>query len=655
MTKRATIGLMAHVDAGKTTLAEALLYQAGAIRQAGRVDAGTTFLDSTALEKQRGITIFDHQAELTVDDLDLTLLDTPGHVDFVPAVERVLGVLDAAVLVVSAVDGIQSHTRTLWRLLDAQKVPTFILINKLDQAAAQPDRVLAELQDEFGEACLPFNLPDQFAEWPAETPEALATRGDEELLDAYLTSGDLAPAAVRNLIRQRAVVPVYFASALKGAGVEAFLQGLARWVTPLAPAEEFAARAFKVSHDGDGTRLTWLRLLGGSLRAKQELAGEKVDQLRHYNGQRFSVEQEAAAGEVVVVAGPQATRPDQVFGAATTHSATQLSVLNYEVNLGDQPFNRVHRALAQLADEEPLLRLQIDAERDQLAVQLMGTVQKEVLEAQLREQFGLEVSLQAAGVALRETITAPVEGVGHFEPLRHYAEVHLRLDPLPAGSGIQIESQLREEVLPANWQHQVLTALGAKEHRGVQVGAPLTDVKLTLVGGRGNLKHTSGGDFRQAAWRAVRQGLMTLKAHGKVQVLEPWYRVSLLVPVDQVGRALSDFDRFGGELTMPSDLPSQGLVSLTGQAPVAQLQDYPATVRAYTHGQGQVSLSFGGFRPMKELPVSDYDPVRDLENPPGSVFCAHGAGYPVAWDQVPATMHCPWALPEIMQNLPVGS
>lgn len=654
MTKQATIGLMAHVDAGKTTLAEGMLYQAGTIRQAGRVDLGNTFLDPEALEKQRGITIFDHQAELVVDDWQFTLLDTPGHVDFAPAVERVLAILDLAVLVVSASDGIQSHTRTLWELLAAHQVPTCVFINKIDQAGAQPAQVLADLQAEFGAAVIPFNQPTALAQQPAATAEAIAMQGDEAVLDEYLTTGTVPATVVTKLVAARQVVPVYFGAALHQTGVQELLQGLTTWTPAFVPASTMAARVFKISHAADGTRLTWLRVLGDELVAKQILAGEKADQLRRYNGAQFQIVPRALAGEVVAVAGPQQTYPGQGLGASADAVPARLRpVLNYAVQMAAADFAAVRAALTELADEEPLLHLLVNQELGTLTLQLMGEVQVEVLTALLKARFGLTVTLVPAGIVYRETITAPVEGVGHYEPLRHYAEAHLLLEPGAPGSGVQVATATREEVLAHNLQSQVLAALRAKEHRGVLIGAPLTDVKITLVGGRGHLKHTSGGDFRQATWRAVRQGLMILRAQGKVALLEPWYDFTLRLPAAQVGRALTDVQRFGGSLQLPAQLPTgDELVQLTGRAPVAALRDYPTTVRGYTHGRGQLAVRFGGFHPAQDPAAieaaANYDPVADLENPPGSVFCAHGAGYPVAWDQVPQAMHCPYFVPAVM-------
>ena len=657
MGKHLVVGLMAHVDAGKTTLAEGMLYQAGTIRQLGRVDKQSTFLDPNVIEKQRGITIFDHQAELTVGDTQITLLDTPGHVDFTPAVERVLNVIDLAVLVVSAVEGIQSHTRTLWALLQAKKIPTMIFVNKLDQIGAHPDQVVTEFQTEFGSQCLPFNQPSDLKAWSADTPELIAMQGDEQLLDQYLANGQVDQKAIRKLVASQKVVPIYFGAALNQVGISELLAGIIKWGPSLASTPNFGARIFKISHEPNGTRLTWFRVIGGDLKVKTTLNNEKIDQIRHYNGQQYEVKRVAKRGEIVTIAGPQKTFPGQVIGTESQVDQVSLRpVLNYAVTTNhDHDFQILQNACEQLADEEPLLHLNVNQALNQITLQLMGTVQVEVIKALMKNRFGLTVTLKPAGIVYRETINKVVEGVGHFEPLRHYAEVHLLLEPGQPGSGLQIVSQCREEVLPHQLQSQILTALQAKEHRGVLIGAPLTDVKITLVGGKGNLKHTSGGDFREATWRAVRQGLMMLKQVGQAQILEPWYQFSLVIPVSQVGRALNDIQQMGGSLKLPVNLPSGEVpVRLTGEAPVIKLQDYPIIVWQYTHGQGQLTVKFGGFRPAEDqitlVEKEAYDPVSDLPNTPDSVFCTHGAGYPVKWNQVPQTMHCDYYYPQVMAN-----
>ena len=631
-------GLVAHVDAGKTTLSEALLYHAGVTRQLGRVDKGSAFLDPDQLEQQRGITIFPHQAELSFGDLKLTLLDTPGHIDFLAATERVLAVLDYAILVVSAPAGVQATTRVLWDLLDKYQVPTFVFVNKMDAPGVDQAAVLAQLQDELDPGCLPFKDP-------AAQFEELALL-DEGVMDDYLTNGEITPAQLRSLIKNRRAFPVYFGAALKDEGVADLIKGLTEWTQTPTPTPGFGARVFKVSHDERGNRLTWLRVTGGNLRAKAELLpGQKADQLRVYNGAKATVVQEVGPGQVCTVAGPTSTVPGQGIGAVEEQAQPRFRpVLTYGLDQRGAPFDQCLAALRQLEDEEPLLGVVDDPATQRLYVQVMGEVQLEILTQRLEEEFGLTVGFDEGRIRYQETLTTPIEGVGHFEPLRHYAEVHLLLEPGARGSGLTFASQCHVDVLSNAWQGQILTALKQRNHRGILVGAPLTDVKVTLVGGKGSIVHTVGGDFRQAAWRALRQGLMEAGRAGN-QLLEPWYNFQLLVPTEAVGHALTDLQRFGGEVSQPQAGPGD-LVRLEGSGPVAKLRDYAATVRAYTHGQGQLTLTPAGSRPVADptplIEAANYDPVGDLANTPDSVFCAHGAGYPVAWDQVPQTMHVPY-------------
>ena len=631
-------GLVAHVDAGKTTLSEALLYHAGVTRQLGRVDKGSAFLDPDQLEQQRGITIFPHQAELSFGDLKLTLLDTPGHIDFLAATERVLAVLDYAILVVSAPAGVQATTRILWDLLDKYQVPTFVFVNKMDAPGVDQAAVLAQLQDELDPGCLPFKDP-------AAQFEELALL-DEGVMDDYLTNGEITPAQLRSLIKNRRAFPVYFGAALKDEGVADLIKGLTEWTQTPTPTPDFGARVFKVSHDERGNRLTWLRVTGGNLRAKAELLpGQKADQLRVYNGAKATVVQEVGPGQVCTVAGPTSTVPGQGIGAVEEQAQPRFwPVLTYGLDQRGAPFDQCLAALRQLEDEEPLLGVVDDPATQRLYVQVMGEVQLEILTQRLEEEFGLTVGFDEGRIRYQETLTTPIEGVGHFEPLRHYAEVHLLLEPGARGSGLTFASQCHVDVLSNAWQGQILTALKQRTHRGILVGAPLTDVKVTLVGGKGSIVHTVGGDFRQAAWRALRQGLMEAGRAGN-QLLEPWYNFQLLVPTEAVGHALTDLQRFGGEVSQPQAGPGD-LVRLEGSGPVAKLRDYAATVRAYTHGQGQLTLTPAGSRPVADptplIEAANYDPVGDLANTPDSVFCAHGAGYPVAWDQVPQTMHVPY-------------
>jgi ribosomal protection tetracycline resistance protein len=631
-------GLVAHVDAGKTTLSEALLYHAGVTRQLGRVDKGSAFLDPDQLEQQRGITIFPHQAELSFGDLKLTLLDTPGHIDFLAATERVLAVLDYAILVVSAPAGVQATTRILWDLLDKYQVPTFVFVNKMDAPGVDQAAVLAQLQDELDPGCLPFKDP-------AAQFEELALL-DEGVMDDYLTNGEITPAQLRSLIKNRRAFPVYFGAALKDEGVADLIKGLTEWTQTPTPTPDFSARVFKVSHDERGNRLTWLRVTGGNLRAKAELLpGQKADQLRVYNGAKATVVQEVGPGQVCTVAGPTSTVPGQRIGAVEEQAQPRFRpVLTYGLDQRGAPFDQCLAALRQLEDEEPLLGVVDDPATQRLYVQVMGEVQLEILTQRLEEEFGLTVGFDEGRIRYQETLTTPIEGVGHFEPLRHYAEVHLLLEPGARGSGLTFASQCHVDVLSNAWQGQILTALKQRAHRGILVGAPLTDVKVTLVGGKGSIVHTVGGDFRQAAWRALRQGLMEAGRAGN-QLLEPWYNFQLLVPTEAVGHALTDLQRFGGEVSQPQAGPGD-LVRLEGSGPVTKLRDYAATVRAYTHGQGQLTLTPAGSRPVADptplIEAANYDPVGDLANTPDSVFCAHGAGYPVAWDQVPQTMHVPY-------------
>lgn len=644
MTKQIIGGLVAHVDAGKTTLTEALLYQAGQLRQLGRVDKGSSFLDPDQLEKQRGITIFTHQAALDYQKLHLTLLDTPGHIDFAAQTEQVLQVLDYAALVISATDGLQGSTRTLWDLLAQYHVPTFIFINKTDSVGADVPAVIKQLQSSLSAACVDFTgkTPTTGA-----TAEAIAMQ-DDAVLESYLANDCLTKQQVQSLIQQRKLFPCYAGSALKLTGIQELLDGLAQWTveTP-STGDQFAARVFKISHDDRGNRLSWVRVLSGKLVAKREvLPGEKADQLRVYNGSKFSIQQSIPAGSVCAITGLTSSYPGQGLGQAPTAPQPRLQpVLSYAVKIDNDNPRPYLAALRELADEEPQLKVEWLSELQEARVQLMGTVQKEVLEQLLAQRYGLQVQFTNGQILYRETIDRPVEGVGHFEPLRHYAEVHLRLEPAPRGSGLTFTSHCREEVLSHNWQQQVMASLGAKEHRGVLIGAPLTDVQITLVGGKGSIVHSVGGDFREATWRAVRQGLMELRAQKWCVLLEPWYHYRLTVPQEEVGRAINDLQQMGADFKL-TESGAGPLTTITGSGPVATMRDYAITVRNYSRGQGQLECVVDGYRPCHNAAevITDhqYDPVADLPNTPDSVFCAHGAGYPVKWDQVPAMAHFPY-------------
>lgn len=651
MTKNIVAGIVAHVDAGKTTLSEGLLYRAGAVRELGRVDKATTFLDSAALEKQRGITIFSHQASLQYDDLALTLLDTPGHVDFASQTEQVLAVLDVAVLVVSATDGISGYTRTLWRLLDRYQVPVVLFVNKMDAPGTDQHALLAQLQAGFSAGCVPLPATGDLDE---ATQEAVAMQDDQVLAD-YLTTGTVMADAVRQLVAKRRVFPVYFGSALHLTGIDDLLAGLARWTTPQPTQSAFGAKVFKISYDEKGERLTWLRVTGGTLHAKDKVLGtQQANELRVYNGAKYRAVPALTAGTVGAIPALQDTHQGQGLGVTPAALPPVLQpVLTFRVDPGENDVHTVLTALRQLADEDPQLAVTWSEELQECRVQLMGTVQEEILQQRLVTDFDLAVTFSAGSILYQETITQPMEGVGHFEPLRHYAEVHLQLTPGARGSGLVIDADCPIDVLGKNWQHQVLANLHAKPQLGVLIGAPLTDTHITLVTGRASNVHTVGGDFREATWRALRQGLMMLRVRGACQLLEPWYDFRLVVPQAQMGRAMTDIQRLAGTMADGETTPdATGMVTLTGQAPVATMQTYAQTVNAYTHGDGQLECVVAGYQPCHDaatvIAAAAYDPVGDLANTPGSVFCAHGAGYPVHWDEVPQTAHVPYVTPPAM-------
>ncbi|KRN59280.1 elongation factor G [Limosilactobacillus secaliphilus] len=635
--KKITMGIVAPVDAGKTTLSEEMLYQTGTIRHAGRVDHGDTFLDPAAIEKQRGITVFAHQAELTMDDVSMTLLDTPGHVDFAATTEQVLPVLDYAILIVAGSDGVTGYTRLLWRLLTRYQVPTFIFVNKVDAPGFDRQRVMKELQA-LDDGCLPFG--QQLSE---QTLEDVASQ-DETALEEYLKQGSLTDAQVQQLIAQRKVFPVYFGSALKQTGVSELLDGLAKWTLGRQWPSEFGARVFKISHDKDGSQLTWLRVTGGALQAKQTLVDdEKADALRVYNGEKYDVVQQVPAGGVCAVVGPEKLVAGQGLGEDSgSQTALLKPVLAYTVVIDHDQHDCLQK-LQELSLDDPQLKVVWNSELKAITVQVMGPMQLEVLAQLLKDRYQIDVHFEKGTVLYQETVTEAIEGVGHFEPLRHYSECHLLIEPGKQGSGLQFAINCSVDVLGHNYQQQIMTALKSKLQRGVLIGAPLTDAKITLVGGRASVVHSVGGDFREAANRALRQGLMELKQKAACQLLEPWYRFTLLVPNDQVGRALNDIQRASGDFDAPAPL-ANNQTQITGHAPVSEIRDYAATVRGYTHGEGQLACVPAGNRPCHnaEAVIADagYDPVADLANTPDSVFCAHGAGYPVHWDQVPNKMHC---------------
>ena len=639
--KRLVVGLLAHVDSGKTTLAEGLLYRAGVLRKLGRVDHRDAFLDTDSRERARGITIFAKQAVLALPAADeaeaceLTLLDTPGHVDFSAEAERALQVLDYAVLVVSGTDGVQAHTETLWKLLARYRVPTFVFVNKMDLPGADAAVRLRELRGRFGDGCVDFSaVPD---------PEALALCS-EPLMNEVLESGAASPLTVVTAIARRQVFPVFFGAALRLDGLDGLLRGLQTLTRTPPRCPEFGARVFKISEDA-GTRLTWLKITGGVLPVKAVLpGGEKADALRLYNGGKFRLISEAYPGMVVAAAGPAATRPGQGLGAEADADTPLLEpVLNYRVESAADPHTLL-KALQTLEDEDPQLHVNWRDDLGEVHVQLMGEVQLEILQNILQERFGLEVTFSEGGILYKETLTAAVEGIGHYEPLRHYAEVHLLLEPAPRGSGVQLAADCPPDTLAENWQRLILTHLAERTHPGVLIGAPLTDVRITLAAGRAHQKHTEGGDFRQATYRAVRQGLRMAVAGDGVQLLEPWYDFTLELPADALGRAMADVQRMCGSFNAPETLPeSENTVRLTGRLPVAAARGYAREVAAYTHGLGRWAVLPAGYDACHNtdevLAAAGYDPDADTDNPADSVFCSHGAGYLVKWDEVPARAH----------------
>ena len=634
--KELAVGLFAQVDAGKTTLSEALLYRTGQLKKLGRVDHGDAFLDHFALERSRGITIFSKQARFRTGRLSVTLLDPPGHVDFSPEAERTMQVLDYAVLIVSGTDGVQGHTQTLWKLLRRYHIPTFIFFNKMDLPGADKARLLADAKAHLSSLCSDI-----------DDTEAVALCG-EAALEQYLEHGTLAPEEIASMVAQEAVFPCLFGAALKSEGVDELLQALEQYtVTPVYPAE-FAARVYKISHDAQGNRLTFLKVTGGILRVRAPLrypgqdgaeVEEKVTQIRLYSGANFTQTDEAPAGTLCSVTGISGLAAGDPLGAEKRSASPLLApVMTYRINLPKGTDARtVLPKLRLLEEEEPQLHIVWDGRLREIHAQLMGQVQIEILQSLIRDRFDLDVTIDGGRVSYRETIRNTVEGVGHFEPLRHYAEVHLLLEPLPAGSGLVFGTACSEDNLDRNWQRLILTHLTEKQHLGVLAGFPITDMKVTLAAGRAHLKHTEGGDFRQATYRAVRQGLMQADS----VLLEPFYRFTLTVPADQIGRAIGDIRAMGGSFDSPIDVPDG--MELSGRAPVSELQDYMAQVVSYTKGRGRLLCEADGYAPCHNeaevIASFAYDPESDLENTPDSVFCAHGGGFTVKWDRVFDHMH----------------
>ncbi len=632
------IGLLAHVDAGKTTLSESMLYLSGRIRQQGRVDHGNAYLDTYELERARGITIFSKQAELVFGELEVTLLDTPGHVDFSAEMERTLRVLDYAILVINGADGVQGHTETLWKLLKQYRIPVFLFINKMDQNGTDAEKLLEELRVKLSGSCIRFGEAEDSEEFLEDVAMA-----EEQVLETYLEHGTIERGEISRLIRERTVFPCYFGSALKNIGVKEFLAGLECYAKERSYPEEFGAKVYKIARDPQGNRLTYLKVTGGVLKVRDLIryqdVEEKVSQIRIYSGEKYDAVQEVRAGRVCAVTGLTKTYPGEGLGAEPPSEGPVLTpVLNYQLILPEGcDTHGMLLKLRQLEEEDPELHIVWNEELGEIHAQLMGEVQTEILQSMIRERFQTEVTFGPGNIVYKETIKRPAEGVGHFEPLRHYAEVHLLLEPGESGSGLVFAADCSEDVLDRNWQRLILTHLAEKEHRGVLTGSAITDMKITLVAGRAHLKHTEGGDFRQATYRAVRQGLKSTES----VLLEPYYEFRMEIPAEFVGRALTDIQRMAGEFQTPD---TEGdFAVITGSAPVSEMRDYQLEVTSYTKGRGRLFCTLKGYAPCHNaeevIEQIGYDSEGDLDNPTGSVFCAHGAGFHVSWDQVPDHMH----------------
>lgn len=676
--KHICAGLLAHVDAGKTTLSEGILYLTGGLRKLGRVDHGDAFLDNFALERSRGITIFSKQAVFPLGETEVTLIDTPGHVDFSAEMERTLWVMDYAVLVVSGADGIQGHTETLWRLLKAYRIPTFIFVNKMDQDGTDREALLQELKKNLDDGCIAFDslrMPQEtgtkgFAAGGKKNAarvenardEALISAGsedileeiamcDEDVLEAYMETGDIRKSDVIRLIGERKIFPCYFGSALKLSGVKTLLAGLEQFTRMPEYPDEFAAKVFKISRDEQGSRLTHIKITGGSLKVKISFGEkEKVDQIRVYSGAKYGMQDVAEAGTVCALTGLSETAAGQGLGEEKDLEAPLLEpVLSRSVILPEgTDVPKALRQLKQLEEEDPLLHIVWNSRLEEIQMQLMGEVQTEVLKSMIAERYQMDVEFGAGRIMYKETIADTVTGVGHYEPLRHYAEVHLRMEPGERGSGLVFGTDCSEDNLDGNWQRLILTHLMEKEHPGVLAGMPITDMKITLTAGKAHLKHTEGGDFRQATYRAVRQGLMQAES----VLLEPWYVFRLELPAEQVGRAMADVQKRYGTFEAP--LMEGERAVLSGRAPVSEMLDYPAEVQSYTGGRGRLALRLEGYYPChnQEEVLADigYDSEGDVDNPSGSIFCSHGAGFFVPWDQVPDYMHIKEKIPDITDS-----
>lgn len=638
---RLIFGILAHVDAGKTTLSEGLMYKSGAIRKIGRVDNKDAHLDTNELERARGITIFSSQAELKIDDLDITLLDTPGHVDFSAEMERTLRVLDYAILIISGADGVQGHTETLWKLLREYNVPVFIFVNKMDQNGTDKEKILEDIREKLTDSCVDFTDTDS-----EEFYENIAM-SDEHVMEDYLDNMTVSIEDIQGLIVERKIFPCFFGSALRLTGIDEFMQGLYTYTLRPEYSKEFGARVYKITREADGTRLTHIKVTGGTLRVKTELTGdtdgrewrEKINQIRLYSGDKYETVNEACAGMVCALTGLNYTYCGEGFGYEYSDNQSYLEpVLTYKINLPDSiSETQMLPKLRMLEEEDPKLSIVWDEELKEIQAKIMGEVQLEILKSVIKERFGVDITFGAGNIVYKETIENVVEGVGHFEPLRHYAEVHLILEPAPRGSGVHVYTDCSEDILDKNWQRLIVTHIEEREHRGVLTGSPVTDINIILVTGRAHIKHTEGGDFRQATYRAIRQGLKM--AHSRL--LEPYYEFRLEVPEVNIGRAMMDIEKMHGKFEMP--VTSNGMAVITGSAPVSLMHDYQNEVIAYSKGHGRLNLTLKGYdlchNEDEVIAKYNYDSESDIANPTGSVFCAHGSGYLVPWNEVYSYMH----------------
>lgn len=636
--KKITLGILAHVDSGKTTLSEAFLYATGKIRKLGRVDHKNAFLDNFDLEKQRGITIFSKQAELEYADTKITLLDTPGHVDFSAEMERTLQVLDYAVLVVSGSEGVQGHTETLWKLLNKYNIPTFIFVNKIDMPGTNKEFALTNIRNKFGDGVIDLSVEEK-------DMEAIAVC-DEDVLEMYMESGEISDETIADLVYERKLFPCYFGSALKNEGIDKLLDGINRYSFEPVYHEEFGAKVFKIVKE-NGVRLTYLKITGGFIKVKDILSGitdgnqwsEKINDIRVYSGEKFKSISEADAGCICAISGLNNTYPGQGLGFEMQSESPNLQpVLSYRIIIPENVnINQAYKMLKELEEEDPTLNLKWNEETKEIIANVMGPIQIQVLKHIIKERFDMDVEFGTGSILYKETINNIVEGVGHFEPLKHYAEVHLLMEPGQLGSGITFESNLNESLLSRNWQKLIMTHLAEKEHKGVLTGSPITDIHFTLVAGKAHLKHTEGGDFREATYRAIRQGLKKAES----VLLEPYYNFTLKIPSENIGRAMTDIDQMSGNINQPE---TEGEMSvITGFAPATTIGDYINTVNEYTHGTGTLSLDYKGYGPCHNseeiIAEKAYDSEADIANPTGSVFCSHGAGFVVPWDQVEQYMH----------------